>query len=331
VWAGANLLILLRRSRSGLSIAKPWLLSNVLIVALYLPWLITLTGALQQWEHNQVHTLTASIWAEQLVKVAYCFYSFTFGESIPIWLLPITLLLALPYLWLLISGARIRSEWLWPGTFAAAVAYLGATRWVTAPFMGARLLFLLPLFLLALAAGVTAKGRAGFMLGIALIAVNLGGIGAYFQAKDILNLAYVTRYQRIAEQIERTSRAENTVVWVDGLNFDEETLAFYLPKNLRVRELTSPESVAAARKELGSGAIRHVWFVRSVHDISAGHAFEQAESQMMGTWPEHTATFYVELSPTHRAILRALAPLRHQEDIRPRQYMYQVSEFRRPG
>jgi len=329
VWAGANLLILLRRSRSNRSINKVWLFSNVLVVLLYLPWLITLAGALRQWEHHQVHSLTASIWTEQVVKVAYCFYSFTFGESIPFWLLPLTLLLALPCLWLLISGARSRTEWLWPGIFAAAVAYLGATRWVTAPFMGARLLFLLPLFLLALASGVTAKGRVGFTFGVVLIATNLVGIRAYFQANDILNLAYLTPYQRIAEQIERHSRAGDTVVWVDGLNFDEETLVYYLPKNLRIRELSSRESVEAARKELHSSVINHVWFVRSVHDISAGHAFEQAESQMMESWAKHAVTYYLELSPTHRAILRALALLRRHES-QPRQYMYEVSEFRRP-
>jgi uncharacterized membrane protein len=331
VWAGANLLILLQRSRLGQSVYKRWLVANALVVTLYLPWLITLAGALQQWEHNQVHNLTGGFWAEQLIKIAYLFYSFTFGESIPIWLLPITLVLALPCLWLFVSGARLRSIWLWPGLFAATVAFLGATRWVTTPFMGARLLFLLPLFLLALASGINAKGRAGLILGIALIAANLAGVGAYFQGKDILNLAYLIPNQRMAEDIALRSRPDDTVVWIDAVNFDEPTLAFFLPKDLRVRALDSPESIAAARQELDSGDIRHVWLVRSVHDISPGHAFEETESQMMATWPEHDVYYYLELSPTHRAILRALEILRHQNQSQPRQYMYQVMEFRRPN
>ncbi len=331
VCAGANLLILLQRSRIGQSAYKRWLAANALVVALYLPWLITLAGALQQWEHNQVHNLTGGFWAEQGIKVAYLFFSFTFGESIPIWLLPITLVLALPCLWLVVSGARLRSEWLWPGLFAAAVAFLGATRWVTTPFMGARLLFLLPLFLLALASGVTAKGRVAVILGVALIATNLAGIGAYFGTRDILNLAYLTPNQRIAEDIALHSRPDDTVVWIDAVNFDEPTLAFFLPKDLRVRALDSPESIAAARHELDSGEIRHVWFVRSVHDISPGHAFEETESQMMATWPEHTLRYYLEVSPTHRAILRTLEILRHQNQRQTRQHMYQVMEFQRPG
>lgn len=331
VWAGANLLILLQRSRIGRSVYKRWLAANALVVALYLPWLITLAGALQQWEHNQVHNLTGGFWAEQVVKIAYCFYSFTFGESIPIWLLPITLVLVLPCLWLVVCGTRLRRQWLWPGLFAAAVAFLGATRWVTTPFMGARLLFLLPLLLLALASGVNAKGRVGLILGGALIAANLAGMVAYFGTKDILNLAYLIPNQRMAKEIALHSRPNDTVVWIDAVNFDEPTLAFFLPKDLRVRALDSPESIAAARHELESGKIRHVWLVRSVHDISPGHTFEETESQMMATWPEHTLRYYLELSPTHRAILHALELLRHQNQSQPRQYMYQVMEFQQPG
>jgi len=331
ILAGVNLLVLLQRARLGRSVWKRWLMANAVVVALYLPWMIRLAAALQNWEQWQVHSLTGGSWAEYPLKIAYVFYSFTFGESIPVWLLPITLLLALPCLWLFVSGARLRREWLWPGVFAAAVAFLGAAHWVTTPFMGARLLFLLPLFLLAVAGGVVAKGRVGFVLGGVLIAADVAGIGAYFQAKDILNLAYLIPNQQIAADIAQHSRPEDTVVWIDDINFDEETLAFFLPKNLRVRALESPESIAAAHHDLESGKIRHVWLVRSVHDITPGHVFEESESQMMATWPEHSLRYYLELSPTHRAILRVLELLRHQNQSQPRQYMYQAMEFQRPG
>lgn len=329
VCAGVNLLVLMQRARLGRSACKRWLIANAVVVALYLPWLIRLAIALENWEQWQVHNLTGGSWVEYPFKVAYAFYSFTFGESIPIWLLPVTLLLAVPCLWLFVSGARLRREWLWPGLFAGAVAFVGAAHWVTTPFMGARLLFLLPLFLLALASGIIVKGRIGFALGVGLIAANLAGLGAYFQAKDLLNLAYLIPNQPIAENIAQHSLPGDTVVWIDNLNFDEETLAFFLPKDLRVRALDSPESIAAAQRELDSGEIRHVWFVRSVHDISAGHALTATESQMMATWPQHILRYYLELSPTHRAILHALALVRGQDQSQPRRYMYQVMEFRR--
>src|ERR1017187_9050444 len=97
----------------GVRSGKTWLLPNTLVAVLYLPWLMTLSGALGQWRRSAVYSLTGNLWAEQVLKLCYWFYSFTFGELVPIWLLPVTVLLALPCLWLLISGARLRRDWLW--------------------------------------------------------------------------------------------------------------------------------------------------------------------------------------------------------------------------
>jgi len=330
VWAGANLLLAmqLRRRRATW---KMWLLPNVLVAVLYLPWLITLLRAVGQWRLSQVYSLTGNLWAEQVVKLCYCFYSFTFGESVSIWLLPITLVLALPCLWLVVSGARLRRDWLWPALFTTALAFLGATRWVSYPFVGARLLFLLPLFLLALAAGVTTKGRAGTALGVILLAVNLAGLWTYYQARDLLNAGYLVPSQRIAEQIALHSSSQDTVVWIDEVSFDGSALEYYLPKDFRIRWLTSPESVAEARSELTAGAIRHVWFVRSSNDISPGHIFENLESQMTQAWSEHALYSYVPFSPAHLAVLRGLALLRHQHGNQPRRYLCEVWEFTTPA
>jgi hypothetical protein len=329
IWAGANLLLVMRLRR-GRSIWKTWLLPNALVAMLYLPWLVALGGALGQWRHEQAsYSLTGNIWAEQVLKLCFWFYSFTFGESVPLWLLPISIMLALPCLWLVVSGARLRLDWLWPALCAAAIAFLGATRWVSYPFMGARLLFLLPLFLFALAVGVTIKGRLGTALGVILFSVNLAGVWSYYGARDLLNPGYLVPHERIAAEIVLHSRSDDTVVWIDDLNFDGETLASYLPKTYRIRELTSRESVKEARSELDAGAIRHVWFFRSAHDISPGHEFEKLESQMTGRWSEHAQYYYVPFSPTHLAILRVLAHV-ESDGSQPRRYMYQMSEFQGP-
>jgi hypothetical protein len=329
VWAGANLLLLMRLRRER-PVWKTGLLPNALVAVLYLPWLVTLSGALGQWRHSRVYSLTGKLWAEQVLKLCYWFYSFAFGESVPLWLLTVTALLALPCLWLVVSGARLRRNWLWPALFAGAVAFLGATRWVSYPFIAARLLFLLPLFLLALAAGVTTKGRLGTALAVILFTVNLAGLWSYYAGGDLLNPAYLVPNERIAAEITLHSSSEDTVVWIDALNFDGTTLEYYLPKSFRVRWLTSPESVAAARAELNAGAIRHVWFVRSSHDISPGHEFEELEFQMTETWKEQALHRYLRFSPVHLAVLRVLALLRHQDGSQPRQYMYQMSEFQSP-
>jgi hypothetical protein len=233
--------------------------------------------------------------------------------------------------WLFVSGIRLRRGWLWPALFATTIAFLDATRWVSFPFMGARLLFLLPLLLVAVAAGITTKHRLGTILGVILFTVNLAGVGTYYEATDLLNPAYLVPSQRIANKIALHSRSEDTAVWIDALNFDGTTLEYYLPKNFRVRWLASPESVSAARAELDAGAIHHVWFVRSSHDVSPDHVFEKLESQMTGTWSQHALYDYVPFSPVHLEILRVLALLRHQDGSQTRRYMYQMREFQGPG
>ena len=129
-----------RKAATWRSIWKTWLLPNALVAVLYLPWLVTLSGALGQWQRqDQVYSLTGNLWAGQVLKLAYWFYSFTFGEAIPLWLLPVTVVLAsaLPVA-VGLRGTIAARDRLWPALFAAAVAYrLGATRWVSYPFMGA--------------------------------------------------------------------------------------------------------------------------------------------------------------------------------------------------
>jgi hypothetical protein len=328
IWAGANLLLIMQL-KHGRSIWKAWLLPNVLIAALYFPWLITLSGALGQWRHSDVYFMTGNLWAEQVLKLCYWFYSFTFGEAIPLWLLPVTIVLALPCLWLFICGARLRRDWLWPATLAAIVAFLGATRWVTYPFMAPRLLFLLPLFLIAMAAGVTSKRRVGAALGVLLVAMNLAGVWTYYAATDLLNAGYLVPSRSIATTMVQHSTSDDTVIWIDELSFDGTALDYYLPKNFRVRWLTSPEAVTAARAELDAGTIRHVWLVRSSHDISSGQIFEKLQSQMIETSSDHALYSYVPFSPAHLAILRVLALFRHQDESQVRQYMCEVWEFQR--
>ena len=329
VWAGANLL-LVTRLRGWRSIWKMWLLPNALVAVLYLPWLVTLSRALGQWQQSRVYSLTGNLWIEEVLKLCYWLYSFTFGEAISLWMLPVTVLLALPCLWMVVSGTRLRRDWAWPAFFAAALAFLGATRWVSYPFMGAQLLFLLPLFLLALAAGVITKHRAGKAIGLILFIVNLAGLWTYYEAKDLLNAAYLVPNERIAAEIEELSKSEDTVVWIDQLNFDGSAIEYYLPKSFRIRWLTSPESVAAARAELNAGNVQHIWFARSTHDISPGHIFENLESEMTDTWNQHTLHPCVAASATHLAILRVLALLGHHDGTQHRQNMCEVWEFQGP-
>jgi hypothetical protein len=197
--------------------------------------------------------------------------------------------------------------------------------------MGSHLLFLLPLFIGALAAGVHHQAPRRHRPWRDSLHYESGrsvDLLTYYEARNLLNSAILVPSQRIAVEIVQHSKSEDTVVWIDDLRYLAPPLEYDLPKSFRVRPLTSAESVEAARSELNAGTIRHIWFVRGTHDVSTGHIFEKLESQMMETWNGHALYPYVPFSPAQLAILRVL---RHQDGSQFRQYYCEVWEFWAPA
>src|ERR1700678_1991388 len=120
--------------------------------------MVTLAAVLPRWQHKDLYSLTGNPWMEAALKFAYGFHSLAFGEAVPLWLLIFSALLAGPYLLGLVQGARTQRHWLLPAATVALLGYIGAAHWVSYPFMGARLLFLLPLLLVAVAASIGELG-----------------------------------------------------------------------------------------------------------------------------------------------------------------------------
>jgi hypothetical protein len=325
IWGGANVLLLMRLRPDKRALWRMWLLPNAVVAAAYLPWMVTVAGVLPRWQHKDLYSLTGNAWLEAALKLAYGGYSLAFGEAIPLWLLILSVLLAGPYLWVLIRGARTAPQWVLPAAAAALLAYIGAAHWVSYPFMGGRLLFLLPLCLVAVPAGIGELGRWGTAFGIALFAASAGGVWSYFQARDILNIAYVAPHRQIAAAITIRSSPADTLVLVDGLNVDDSVLADYLPLNFAMRVLRSAADADAAWAELqGNPRIKHVWLVRSPHDISPGHAFEKLQDRLMGAWYSHTMHPFVPTSAVQRAVIKYV-----MHAGQPQGYVYEVWEFRR--
>ena len=282
-----------------------------------------------RWGHKDLYSLTTNAFLEPLLKLLYPFYSLAFGEAIPIWLLALTAILAVPYLWLLIRTGRKHSQWLLPAAATALLGYVGAAHWVSYPFMGARLLFLLPLLLVAVATGIGESGRFGTICGIALFLAatkcRQAACGPIFETRDMINIAYIAPHREIAATIALRSLPADTVVWVDGLNVDDSVLSYYLPPAFTVRVLRSAADADAAWSELEHNpGIRHIWFIRNPHDISPGHAFEKLEERMLTTSHVRTLHPYVPASETYRTALKLI-----MHDPHPPRYIYQVWEFRR--
>jgi hypothetical protein len=332
VWAGANVMLLMRlRADAAPKKSKPsewrmWLLPNAVVAAAYLPQMVALARALPQSGNQQIYSLTGNIFLEAGLKLAYGFYALAFGEAIPKWLLALSALLIAPYVWVLVRGAASAGrEWALPAATVALLAYIGAAHEVSYPFMGTRLLFLLPLTLLGVAAGIGKLGHIGTVFGVALFAANAGGVWSYFEVHDILNIAYLAPHQRIATLIAFRSKPADTVVWVDGLNVDDTVLAYYLPAGYPVRVLRSAADADAAWAELEQNSrIQHVWFLRNSQDHSAGHVFEKLEERVRGSWHSHAMYPYVSSPPVYRAAAKAVMHV-----ARPPQYIYELWEFLR--
>ena len=163
-WAGVNALLLPHVLKSARQRSALWLIGNAIVLAAYLPWLM-LTSMLAAWRTKPgLLLITGNTWMESGVKLAYWIFSFFYGEAIPVWMLPVTALLAIPILWLLWMGARAARTWAVPAAVTALLGFVGVAGWVSYAFGPARLLFLLPLALLAIAAGACRAPRAGTVI-----------------------------------------------------------------------------------------------------------------------------------------------------------------------
>jgi hypothetical protein len=300
-WAGANLLFL----RCARERPSPWLIGNAIVLATYLPWLMTLASVLAVWRAKPgLLLLTGNGLLESGVKLAYWVFSFFYGEAIPVWMLPVTAVLAIPVVWLLWTGARSTRDWLLPTVVTALIGFGGVAGWVTYAFGPARLLFLLPLAMVAIAAGAYYNPRAGSVIAGALLAANVVGIGSYFQARDLLNIGYLAPMDRIARDIAASSTPADTMVLVDGPNLSGVVLEYYLP-GFATRQSFTKEDAAAAQREIANPAIRHVWFLRNPHDVTPGHALEELETDLRKSLSGQLHP-YVSFSPTHKVLMRVM-------------------------
>jgi hypothetical protein len=265
--------------------------------------------------------VTGNALAESGVKLAYWVFSFFYGEAIPLWMLPVTALLAIPVLWLLWTGAGSSRAWIVPAAVTALLGFVGVAGWVSYAFGPARLLFLLPLAVLAIAAGANSRPRAGSVIAAALLAANLVGIGSYFEARDLLNIGYMAPLDRIAADIAGSSSPADTIVLVDGPNLSGVVLEYYLP-DFTTRQIYTAQDAETARREIANPALRHVWLVRNPRDITPGHVLERLETGLRNSWQGRLHP-YLSFSPTHKALLRIMK-VQVSSD-----WMYSAWEFRK--
>src|SRR5204863_633893 len=103
-------------------------------------------------------------------------------------------------------GARSSPEVAGLAASLGGIGFIGVTRWVSYPFIPARLLFVLPFFLLLIACG-SSISRWGRPAVAAMLLLSVSGIWCYFQKTGFRNKQYPMPIREIASRIVRESTA----------------------------------------------------------------------------------------------------------------------------
>ena len=289
-------------------------------LAAYAPWLPTLATSVRAWEQASFfqphYRLTHSPLLEEAFKISFSMVSLTIGESFA----PLALSLVPLAAWMIWRGCCVRASTasLLPlVAIAAASGYIGAARWVSWPFVPARLLWLLPFVTLALAAGL-ARSRAllRYVVTAAILVSFVSSGISYFRRQNFVNMGYAAPLREISRRLRSAASPRDTVL-ADGYNADFEALHYYLGDGLTYIPVNQQRAVQA-RAAVRAPDVRWVWIIRNTRDISPGGlissvAAEACQGRTASDW------LYEPFPAWERAAMRILtgAPAPH--------YFYQVT------
>jgi len=315
--AVAGSLALLVRTRS----LRPLVLPNAVMLLAYSPWLASLISAAGTWGNkSDFYHVTGGAASEQLVKLGYWSVSFLFGESIPWWLFLIEIPLGFAVAWLAWRGLPGAGKWRAPLAIIALLGYLSVSRWVTYPFIPARMLFVLPFFYLLLACGVEQRPIAGRWILSAMLVASALGLWSYFRVEDFLNWGYAVPYPEISRQI--ISGGQPSLVAASVLT-DSSVLGYLLPPTIPFRSIPIQPEVAQTAADLGSGPWSRLFIVRNTHDGSPAGFYSRLEVALSGYFLRSETHFYRPRTKLDNVLTHVLG----WKDASP--YFYEVVEFQR--
>ena len=315
--ATANLALLRkRRFRDAIGI-------DALVAVAYLPWMGSLAASLGSWgTHTRTYTVTGAMLSEIPVKLAFWAVSFVMGEAVPDAVLVSGGLVLLLAGALAVSGGRRDRELLWIVAPAAVIGFIGVARWVSYPFIPARMLFVFPFLLLLAVTGAMAHRRAGAVAVTAMLALSVSGVWCYFHKTGFRNKEYAVPIQEIAAHIRQSGNAADSAILVDSANSDPTAMEYALGPSRPFLETGDPAAAPAVARLLAEPKVRTIWFLRSTHDISAAKLDERFEKQLRAAMPV-TVHPYEAFTPLEIRLMRAMG----MRD--PPAWSHELLEFRR--
>jgi len=282
------------------------------------PWAYWLGRSLGAWARHGDGYQVAGGAAEVAIKLGYLAISFTLGEAAPDAVLVAGAALLPVWGWMLWQGTR---KWQRLARIAAglsAIGFVGVARWVSYPFLPARMLFLLPLLLMLLVVGASRWRRAGPAALSALLALGIAGDWCYFHKAGFRNKQYPMPMREIAGMVDAGS-----IVLVDSTNSDPVGMRYALGESrplMRTADADAPSQLAA---RLADPAVRGAWFLRNTHDVSAGALNVRLEKELRQAMPLVRVREFEAFTPLEGRMMRALGMRR------PPRYFSELLEFRR--
>ena len=218
-----------------------------LLAALYAPWMPTVVSVLRQWNWIGIPYPYegGNAVSDQLVRLAYLFVSFSFGETHSTATLLLSVALAPFVIYALWQARATRPAWLPIVVVATGVAWIGVSRFEQFVFMPNHLLFVLPFFLILVLRNLNPLAFAALLVLYALADY------AYFTRSGFLVKPYAAPYKEMADIILEGSRGQNAIVAVDPYGSSSGSLLKHLSDRVRVVLLTDE---ASAREVLGAAA-----------------------------------------------------------------------------
>lgn len=309
----ANLFLVYRhRWRTALAI-------DCAIVMGYLPWILRLGASLGNWGTNtRNYALTGSRILEVPVKLAYWSMSFVMGEAIPDAVLVLGALLLPVVAFVAWRGARRLPEVAGLAAALGIIGFIGVARWVSYPFIPARLLFVLPFFLMLIACG-SAVSRWGRPVVAAMLLLSVSGMWCYFQKTGFRNKQYPMPIREIASRIVSESAAGDSAILVDSTNSDPIALTYALSVRRPVLYTDQPETPGELTRLLADPRVHTVWFLRNTHDVSPAGLNSMFLTELRARMTE-TVQPYEPYTPLERALMGSPEAPR---------YFHELIEFRR--
>ena len=283
----------------------PVLAAAAVTTVLYIPWLPHLWVSLERLARAGAEVGAGARAFDAGAGLGYWFFSFCFGETPPLWVLAGAVLLTPGILYLSWRGAQRPPQWLWLLVPVALAAYFGAARWVAFPFLPARLLFLLPCFLVVVSRDIGRSGRTGGAVCGALVVLALGSASSYFRKTDFLNKGYLLPYEEIADAIREGSGGERVAVVADACNLDPWPLLSRVGDRASVTLVGKGSTLPALKERIEKEAAGIVWYFRSTHDTCPGGLNGQLQAEL-GRGRNVRKRLYVPYAARDRFLMKLL-------------------------